>query len=64
MLLPSTRAQAIAAGSSKYHTGKPCVNGHIEDRYTRTGDCSGCVRDRNAINRQVVKEAMARGAQQ
>ena len=37
------RKEAIAAGLTKYFTGKPCKHGHIADRYTTTGTCSECL---------------------
>jgi hypothetical protein len=39
-----TRAQAFAAGLSKYDTGKPCRNGHRAMRYTQSGTCEACIR--------------------
>jgi len=37
-----TRKQAIAAGKSKYFTGKLCVRGHLAQRYTATAHCCVC----------------------
>ena len=37
-----SRSQAKNASLKKYFTGKPCINGHISERYTSTGDCLGC----------------------
>lgn len=39
-----TRAQAIAAGLNTYFTDKPCTNGHIAKRYTRSAACYECIR--------------------
>lgn len=38
-----TRQQAFTLGRSKYYTGKPCVHGHISERYTASGACAACV---------------------
>lgn len=51
----TTRKSAIAAGSGKYFTGKPCVHGHIADRYTQSGACSECL----GANRHFVAAALA-----
>ena len=40
--LPTTRAEAKAAGLSRYNTGKPCKHGHIADRFTSTANCVVC----------------------
>lgn len=37
------RKDAVAAGSRKYFTGKPCKHGHIAERYTDSGTCSVCI---------------------
>lgn len=42
-LLPKTRAEAFALGSSFYFTGKPCKHGHLDKRHVRDG-CRGCCR--------------------
>jgi hypothetical protein len=36
------RAEAKASGLKKYNTGKPCIHGHMADRYTGTGHCVEC----------------------
>lgn len=41
---PLTRKDAQKSGSRYYFTGKPCKLGHIEKRYTSTGQCPTCVR--------------------
>jgi hypothetical protein len=40
-----TRQEAIAAGSSVYFTGKPCIKGHTAKRYV-SGSCSACLTSR------------------
>jgi len=38
-----TRQEAKAAGLIRYFTGKPCsAAGHVDERYTRNGECFGC----------------------
>jgi hypothetical protein len=38
-----TRKQALAAGLNSYFTGKPCLNGHVAERYTPSGACKECL---------------------
>lgn len=40
-MLPSTRADALAAGASAYFTGKPCKRGHVATLTIRQG-CVEC----------------------
>lgn len=56
MKIPSTRAEAQTSGSSKYFTGKPCTNGHVEIRYTSSGSCRGCIRGNNVDTRYGSQE--------
>lgn len=44
--LPKTREQACQEGSKAYFTGLPCKHGHIAKRWTATGNCSTCQRNR------------------
>jgi len=37
-----TRAEAKAAGLSRYFTGKPCPRAHIAERFTASGSCRLC----------------------
>jgi hypothetical protein len=37
------RQEALRAGATRYNTGKPCKNGHMADRYSRSGACVNCV---------------------
>lgn len=41
-----TRKEAVKEGLSKYWTGSVCVNGHIRQRYSASGICTGC----NSLN--------------
>lgn len=38
----TSRQEAIANGSSRYFTGKPCVHGHVSFRRAKTGECLEC----------------------
>lgn len=40
----SPRKQAKLGKQTTYFTGKPCINGHIDKRYTVNGKCSECAR--------------------
>jgi hypothetical protein len=46
--LPKTRAEAVAAGTSKYFTGAPCKSGHLATRYTINSVCTDCHAERAA----------------
>lgn len=38
-----TKQEAISLGLKRYFTGKPCVNGHISERYANRGNqCVAC----------------------
>lgn len=45
--LPTSRAEAKALQSVRYHTGKPCIRGHVAERFTSTGQCLECVKEHN-----------------
>lgn len=47
-----TRAEARAAGLSRYFTGQPCPKGHVAERYTNNYSCVVCYREPR--NRLVV----------
>lgn len=51
--LPKTRAEALAVGSPRYFTGKPCKHGHIEPRQALNGACPEC--DREKARRRLPK---------
>ena len=46
--LPSTRAEAKAAGIVRYFTGVPCCRGHVAARYVNGYNCVVCTSERNA----------------
>ena len=41
--LPKRRKEAKIKGISHYFTGKPCRQGHVDKRFTSTGQCFRCV---------------------
>jgi hypothetical protein len=46
-MIPSTRAEAKTIGASHYFTGEPCRNDHIEPRFTGSGVCMACAREKS-----------------
>lgn len=45
----STRAEAKRLGVKFYATGKRCRAGHLSLRYTASGQCVACLRERNDL---------------
>lgn len=43
-----TRAEAIESGAVRYSTGRPCLHGHVCERYTASKNCVQC-HARNAL---------------
>jgi hypothetical protein len=39
-----TRRDASRSGQKKFYTGKPCIHGHLSERYVTTGSCIECLR--------------------
>lgn len=39
-----TKSQARERGLNKYFTGKPCKNGHVDQRHMHNSVCMGCIR--------------------
>jgi 5-methylcytosine-specific restriction endonuclease McrA len=39
-----TRAEAKAAGKTRYFTGKPCRYGHVAEQWATSGTCDACQR--------------------
>lgn len=37
------RMEALRSGATRYFTGKPCIRGHVADRYARNGGCVKCM---------------------
>lgn len=59
-----TRMEAAKAGLNRYRTGKPCVNGHMADRYVLNGTCVQCALESANRHRNEFTAALkaARGA--
>lgn len=43
--LPKTWEDAARSGSKYFYTRKPCKNGHMVPRYTRSGACMECTKE-------------------
>ena len=41
-MLPRSRSEAIVKGAPRYHTGRPCKNGHLAPRLLSSGTCTVC----------------------
>jgi hypothetical protein len=52
-----SRQQAKLAGKTRYFTGKPCKNGHVETRLVSNGICGTCVAARKRANRNSINIA-------
>ena len=48
----SERAAARTAGLTRYSTGKPCIQGHLVERFSSSGNCVECMRIRISLRRQ------------
>ena len=51
-----SRKEALKVGSKRYFTGKPCIRGHIAERYLRS-KCVECAREDGPIWRKNNPEA-------
>jgi len=48
---PTSHAEAVLAGATRYFTGTPCASGHIDQRMVGNGGCVACaVRQRNGTD--------------
>ena len=43
-IYPKSRAEAKVINSVHYCTGRPCINGHVDLRFTSTCACRSCLR--------------------
>lgn len=59
-----TKQEAIAQGLTRYFTGKPCKNGHLDERPVSNGECCRCRAEQSsryrAENKEKVREYRAR----
>ena len=42
--LGQERDQARLLGRVRYFTGRPCIHGHVAERYVKSGNCVECLR--------------------
>ena len=47
MFRAGCRQQAIMLGLDRFYTAKPCLRGHVCERYVSGGKCIECHRERN-----------------
>jgi hypothetical protein len=47
-----TRADALAQGRKRYFSGRPCLAGHVAERYCSTHSCVVCAHDAAAAWRR------------
>jgi hypothetical protein len=52
-----TRAEAKAAGKTRYFTGVPCKQGHLAERTTTNGECAECYRAKKRKYREANIDA-------
>lgn len=55
-----TRNEAKRAGLQTYNTGVACARGHLSDRFTSSGDCIQCVKERTKEFRATPEGAKAK----
>lgn len=56
--LPRSRAEARTLGVDAFMTGKPCKNGHVDERYTRNGSCKSCIFGHSKEARRIPSDAV------
>ena len=52
----TSRKAAKQAGETTYLTGMPCPNGHVAERYTVSGGCVVCAKERSAQRAEYYRE--------
>lgn len=52
----TSKAEARSAGLTRYFTGKPCKHGHISEREVASGNCTECLRLKQAALRKASPE--------
>lgn len=50
------RQTAKSLNMIHYNTGRPCINGHMSDRYVSTGNCVKCINDASKNYRETNKK--------
>lgn len=62
--LGQEREAARMLGKTRYFTGRPCIHGHVAERYTSSGNCIECLRvthDRNKSLQAKIDHALMQG---
>ena len=57
--MPRSRKEALDIRALSYFTGKPCVHGHLSERFASSGQCKGCIKEKWALGesaREAKKE--------
>lgn len=49
--LPSSVQEARDLGAKRYYTCKPCIHGHLSERFTVSQQCVECARIQSAVTR-------------
>ncbi len=58
-----TRKEALSVGRKRFFTDKPCIHGHIAQRFVTTGGCVACNAERSKLfARNVKREINSRAA--
>jgi hypothetical protein len=52
----TARAAALASGAVRYFSGRPCVQGHLTERYAKDGCCVACKHIRRAAEEHANPE--------
>ncbi|MBC5790661.1 hypothetical protein [Providencia sp. JUb39] len=62
-----SRKEAAVKGLSRFYTGKPCVHGHVAERFVSNGVCVECAAKHAANYREsvnsILKQAREMGVQ-
>jgi hypothetical protein len=58
--LPRSWTEANRVGAPRFFSGKPCKNGHVAEKYTKSGNCCKCSELRNA-SPEIVEYMRAHG---
>ena len=61
-MTPSTRTEARSAGAKHFYNGKPCPRGHISLRFTSTGNCCECNKERSRIANMSEEQRLRKNA--
>jgi hypothetical protein len=51
-----TRHEAARRGMTRYYTGRPCLRGHVAERYVSSGQCCQCRLEQAREDYQAIRE--------